>query len=98
MRFTAPHLVFAFLAFSSTAALSGFDEGVASYRAGNYADAFKEWTGAAQQGDVDDQYNLGCIYVRKACHRMELGLLTGFNEQPIRVTSTPQPGCSFQIP
>jgi TPR repeat protein len=48
----------------STAAVSGFDEGVASYRTGNYADAFKEWTEAAQQGDVDAQYNLGCLYVR----------------------------------
>jgi uncharacterized protein len=37
---------------------------VASYRAGNYTDAFKEWTEAAQQGDVDAQYNLGCLYVR----------------------------------
>src|ERR1700747_1771839 len=64
MRFTAPHLVFAFLAFSSTAALSGFDEGAAAYRAGNYQDAFKEWSVAAQQGDVDAQYNLGCLYVR----------------------------------
>ncbi len=50
--------------FLSTVAESGFDEGVASYRAGNYADAFKEWTAAAQQGDVDAQYNLGCLYVR----------------------------------
>ena len=50
--------------FSSTAAVSGFDEGVASYRIGNYTDAFKEWTEAAQQGDVDAQYNLGCVYVR----------------------------------
>jgi TPR repeat protein len=50
--------------FSSTIALSGFDEGVADYRVGNYKDAFKEWTEAAQQGDVDAQYNLGCLYVR----------------------------------
>jgi uncharacterized protein len=64
MRFTAPHLVFAFLVFSSTAALSGSDEGAAAYRAGNYQDAFKEWSVAAQQGDVDAEYNLGCLYVR----------------------------------
>jgi TPR repeat protein len=49
---------------SSTVALSGFDEGVASYRIGNYTDAFREWTEAARQGDVDAQYNLGCLYVR----------------------------------
>lgn len=56
--------VVAISTFSSTAAVSGFDEGVASYRMGNYTDAFKEWTEAAQQGDVDAQYNLGCLYVR----------------------------------
>lgn len=49
---------------SSTAAVSGFDEGVASYRIGNYTEAFKEWNEAAQQGDVDAQYNLGCLYLR----------------------------------
>jgi len=37
---------------------------VASYRIGNYKDAFKEWNEAAQQGDADAQYNLGCMYVR----------------------------------
>lgn len=31
---------------------------------GNYAGAFKAWIEAAQQGDVDAQYNLGCLYVR----------------------------------
>lgn len=45
-------------------ALSGFDEGVADYRGGNYKDAFKEWSEAAQQGDADAQYDLGCLYVR----------------------------------
>jgi len=60
--------------FSSTIVLSGFDEGVANYRAGNYKDAFKEWTEAAQQGDADAQYNLGCLYVAaKPCRRTELG-------------------------
>lgn len=49
---------------SSTAALCGFDEGVASYKAGNYTDAFKQWVEAAQHGDVDAQYNLGCLYAR----------------------------------
>jgi Sel1 repeat len=33
-------------------------------RTGDYTDAFKQWTEAAQQGDVDAQYNLGCLYVR----------------------------------
>jgi TPR repeat protein len=56
--------VIAISTFSPTAAVSGFDEAVASYRTGNYTDAFKEWTEAAQQGDVDAQYNLGCLYVR----------------------------------
>jgi TPR repeat protein len=51
-------------AFSSTMAFSGFDEGVADYRAGNYKDAFWEWNEAAQQGDADAQYNLGCLYDR----------------------------------
>lgn len=50
--------------FSPTAAVSGFDAGVASYRTGNYSLAFKEWAEAAQQGDVDAQYNLGCLYLR----------------------------------
>lgn len=54
----------ALFAFTSTAALSGFDEGAASYRSGSYTTAFKEWSEAAQQGDVDAQYNLGCLYVR----------------------------------
>lgn len=56
--------VIAISTLSSTVALSGFDEGVASYRIGNYEDAFKEWSEAAQRGDVDAQYNLGCLYVR----------------------------------
>jgi TPR repeat protein len=54
----------AILMLSSTAAMCGFDEGAASYRAGNYTDAFKQWAEAAQQGDVDARYNLGCLYVR----------------------------------
>jgi uncharacterized protein len=54
----------AILILSSNAALSGFDDGTADYRVGNYEDAFKEWSDAAHQGDVDAQYNLGCLYVR----------------------------------
>ena len=50
--------------FASTVALAGFDEGVATYRVGNYEEAFKEWTEAAEHGDADAQYNLGCLYVR----------------------------------
>lgn len=57
-------LVILTLTLSSTNALSGFDEGVADYRAGNYKDAFGEWIGAARQGDADAQYDLGCLYVR----------------------------------
>lgn len=49
---------------SSTLALSGFDEGAASYRIGNYNGAFKEWAEAARQGNADAQYNLGCMFVR----------------------------------
>ena len=64
MRLPALCLMTALFAFKSTVALSGFDEGVASYRSGNYTTAFKEWSEAAQQGDVDAQYNLGCLYVR----------------------------------
>jgi TPR repeat protein len=44
--------------------MAGFDEGVESYRIGNYRDAFQEWSQAAQQGDADAQYNLGCLYLR----------------------------------
>src|SRR6476620_11897216 len=64
MRLPALRLMVALFAFKSTAALSDFDEGVVSYRTGNYAGAFKAWTEAARQGDVDAQYNLGCLYVR----------------------------------
>jgi TPR repeat protein len=49
---------------SSTLAAGGFDEGVANYRAENYEGAFKEWTEAAEQGDADAQYNLGCLFLR----------------------------------
>jgi TPR repeat protein len=51
-------------AVSSTSAVSGFDEGVANYRIGNYDGAFREWTESAAQGDADAQYNLGCLFVR----------------------------------
>lgn len=64
MRLTPSPSAFALLALSSTGALGAFDEGAAAYRAGNYQAAFKEWNTAAQQGDVDAQYNLGCLYVR----------------------------------
>jgi uncharacterized protein len=57
-------LVIGISTLSSTMALSGFDEGVTDYRAGNYKNAFKEWTEAAQDGDPDAQYNIGCLYVR----------------------------------
>jgi TPR repeat protein len=52
------------LAGSSTVAVSGFDEGVANYQAGNYEGAFKEWSVSAEQGDTDAQYNLGCLFLR----------------------------------
>jgi len=56
--------VIAMTTFASTVALGGFDEGVASYRTGNYNKAFKEWTEAAHKGDADAQYNLGCLLLR----------------------------------
>ena len=59
-----PLVVIAISTLSSTVALGGFDEGVASYRIGNYEDALKEWGEAAQRGDSDAQYNLGCLYLR----------------------------------
>lgn len=62
--FSNAFCVIAISTFSSTVALCGFDEGVANYRTGNYKEAFKEWSEAAQQGDVDAQYNLGCLYAR----------------------------------
>lgn len=64
MRVAAPLCVFALLAISPTCSYGGFDEGAAAYRAGDYQAAFKEWSVAAQHGDVDAQYNLGCLYLR----------------------------------
>ena len=89
--------VIAISTFSSTAAVSGFDEGVASYRVGNYADAFKEWSEAARHGMSTPSTTLDVfMFAAKACRRIERGPLTGFNEQPIRGTSMPQPGSSFR--
>jgi TPR repeat protein len=59
IAFPTALLVIAISTFSTTIALSGFEEGVAAFRNGNYKEAFKEWTEAAQQGDADAQYNLG---------------------------------------
>jgi TPR repeat protein len=64
MALPKPLIVIAVATLSSNVALSGFDEGVASYRIGNYEDALKEWGEAAQRGDNDAQYNLGCLYLR----------------------------------
>lgn len=64
LAFSRVLLLIAISTFWSTAARSGFDEGAANYSAGNYQEAFKEWTAAAEQGDADAQYNLGCLYVR----------------------------------
>jgi TPR repeat protein len=64
IAFARALLAIALSIFSSDVAVSGFDEGVANYRIGNYKGAFDEWNEAAQQGDADAQYNLGCLYVR----------------------------------
>jgi TPR repeat protein len=57
-------LAIAISTFSASPALCGFDEGAADYRVGNYKDALREWSEAAERGDADAQYNLGCLYVR----------------------------------
>ena len=64
LGFATALLGLAISALSTTTAQSGFDEGVVDYRIGNYKDAFKEWAQAAEQGDADAQYDLGCLYVR----------------------------------
>ena len=40
---------------------SDFDKGLTAYKNGDYATALKEWKPLAEQGDVDAQFNLGCM-------------------------------------
>jgi TPR repeat protein len=43
-------------------AWSGFDEGLAAAKAGDYATALQEWRPLAEQGYAHAQYNLGIMY------------------------------------
>ncbi|MDP2786498.1 MAG: caspase family protein [Pseudomonadota bacterium] len=43
-------------------AWAGFGEGLAAYKAFNFATALKEWLPLAKQGDAKAQYNLGNMY------------------------------------
>lgn len=56
-------LLLAALAFATqTLAHASFDSGLAAYRAGNYAVAYKEVSAAAQTGNADAQQLLGHMY------------------------------------
>jgi len=43
-------------------AWGGFEEGLAAYKAGNFAAAFKEWKPLAEHGHSKAQYNVGVLY------------------------------------
>jgi TPR repeat protein len=41
---------------------AGFDEGLAAYRAGDYADALAQWLPLAESGVAEAQFNVGLLY------------------------------------
>jgi hypothetical protein len=41
---------------------TGFDEGLAAHKRGDFITALSEWQPLAEQGDADAQSNLGAIY------------------------------------
>ncbi len=43
-------------------AWAGFDEGVAAYKRGDYATAFREWRPLAEQGKTRAQTKIGFMY------------------------------------
>ena len=51
-----------FVSILSSPVFAGFTEGVAAYEAGSLPLAFKEFRGAAEEGHVDSQFNLGLMY------------------------------------
>jgi TPR repeat protein len=55
-------LFIAVLAGLAALAHAGSDEGVAAYRRGDYAKAYKEFKPLAEQGNADAQYILGAMY------------------------------------
>lgn len=56
-------LISAFFAFLVTgSAVAGFEEGIAAYQAGNLPLAYKEFRAAAEEGDVDSQFNVGLMF------------------------------------
>jgi Sel1 repeat len=48
--------------FINSSAFSGFDEGLAAYKKGDFATALNEWQPLAEQGDAHAQFNLGLMY------------------------------------
>ncbi|MFO1386316.1 MAG: hypothetical protein U1F55_09045 [Chitinivorax sp.] len=44
--------------------LAGYEEGLASAKAGNFAHALKEWKPLAEQGNAAAQYNLAIMYLK----------------------------------
>jgi TPR repeat protein len=43
-------------------AWADWDDGVATYAAGDYAKAYRSWFPDAEQGDANAQFNLGIMY------------------------------------
>ena len=81
---------------------AGFDEGLAAYKAGNFAAAYKEFLKLANRGDAGAQTYLGIMYdhgagarqdtaeavkwYRKAAHQVTLPLNSGLHRQTIMRT------------
>ena len=59
---SAALLLAAGLALASTPGLADVKDGVDAWSAGDYAAAVREWTGPAQAGDTDAQFNLAQAY------------------------------------
>jgi hypothetical protein len=57
-------LVLSFLAWFVTPAIADFDAGMAAYKRGDYATAFREFKPLAEKGDAVAQYNLAQLYRR----------------------------------
>ena len=57
-------LSFLLLSCDITVTTTDYQAGVKAYQAGDYATAIKEFKVAAEQGNVDAQYNLGLMYAK----------------------------------
>ena len=53
-------LAVASLAFAAAVAAGDYQDGRAAYDAGNFEKALAVWAPAAESGDADSQYRLGC--------------------------------------